>query len=334
MIATPRSNAFQRLRTYIAERMRMSHIYQPLMLMELLSRSSPAPAQDVARRILGEDVTQIDYYTERVKRMVGKVLTGNGITAYANGAYSLIGGNELSDAERDELQRLCRERLDAFRAQLGEDVFAHRSRNRTSISGSIKYRVLTRARGRCEGCGAHEHQRALEVDHIVPKNHGGSDDISNLQALCFRCNAGKRDTDTTDFRGVQASYAYREDGCVFCVLESTGRVLLENELAICIADAYPVTEGHSLVVPRRHVVDGLALHQPEWNAVTQLLKLRREQLASKDPYISGWNVGVNSGESAGQTVLHAHWHLIPRRQGDCTQPRGGVRGVIAERQTY
>ena len=334
LMATPCSDAFQRLRTYIAERMRMSHIYQPLMLMELLSRSSPAPAQDVARRILGEDVTQIDYYTERVKRMVGKVLTGNGITAYANGAHSLIGGEELSDVERDELQQLCRQRLDAFRAQRGEDVFAHRSRNRTPISGSIKYRVLTRARGRCECCGAHEHERALEVDHIVPKNHGGSDDISNLQALCFRCNAGKRDTDTTDFRGVQASYGYREEGCVFCELESSGRVLLENELAICIADAYPVTEGHSLVIPRWHVADGLALHQPEWNAVTQLLKLRQEQLASQDPSISGWNVGLNSGETAGQTVLHAHWHLIPRRQGDCAQPRGGVRGVIAERQTY
>jgi len=333
-MAIPHSESFQHLRTYITERMRMSHVYQPLMLLELLGRRSPAPAQDVARRILGEDVTQIDYYTERVKRMVGKVLTGNGITAYANGAYSLIGGDELNDAERDELRQLCRQRLDSFRAQRGEEVFAHRSRHRTPISGSIKYRVLSRARGRCECCGAHEHQRALEVDHIIPKNHGGSDDISNLQALCFRCNAGKRDTDTTDFRGVQASYGQRLEGCVFCALEGSGRVLLENELAICIADAYPVTEGHSLVIPRRHIADGLALYQPEWNALTQLLKLRREQLESQDLSISGWNVGLNSGEAAGQTVLHAHWHLIPRRQGDCEQPRGGVRGVIARRQAY
>jgi len=66
------------------------------------------------------------------------------------------------------------------------------------------------------------------VDHIVPRNQGGSDDLSNLQALCFRCNAGKRDTDTTDFRGLQASYASREAGCVFCALEGSGRVLLEN----------------------------------------------------------------------------------------------------------
>jgi hypothetical protein len=105
------------------------------------------------------------------------------------------------------------------------------------ISGSVKYRVLTRARGRCECCGAHEHQRALEVDHIIPKNQGGSDAISNLQALCFRV--------------VQDSYCHREAGCVFCALEGSGRVLLEIELAFCIADAYPVSEGHSLVIPHR-----------------------------------------------------------------------------------
>jgi diadenosine tetraphosphate (Ap4A) HIT family hydrolase len=67
-----------------------------------------------------------------------------------------------------------------------------------------------------------------------------------------------------------ASYGRREAGCVFCVLEASGRVLLENELALCIADAYPVTHGHSLVIPRRHLADGLGLHQPEWSAVVEL----------------------------------------------------------------
>jgi len=142
---------------------------------------------------------------ERVKRVVGKVLTGNGITSCEKGSYVLVGG---------------------------EEVFAHRSRHRTPISGSIKVRVLTRARGRCECCGAHEHQRALEVDHIVPSNHGGTGDLSNLQALCFRCNAGKRDTDSTDFRDLQASYALREADCGICVLKLiTGRMARpENEL--------------------------------------------------------------------------------------------------------
>ena len=90
----------------------------------------PAPAQDIARRILGEDATQIDYYTELFKRMVGKVLTGNGITLYDPGAYGLVGGVaegfcaavELSDDEREKLLHLGRQRLDAFRMQRGEEV--------------------------------------------------------------------------------------------------------------------------------------------------------------------------------------------------------------------
>ncbi len=133
--------------------------------------------------------------------MVGKVLTGNGITRCEKGAYALVGGVaegfcaavELSYSERDKLLELCRQRLDAFRAQRGEEVFAHCSRHRTPISDSIKHRVLTRARGRCECCGAREYQRALSVAPIIPRNQGGSDDLRNLQALCSRCNAGKRD---------------------------------------------------------------------------------------------------------------------------------------------
>jgi hypothetical protein len=252
--------------------MRMSHIYQPLMLMELLGRRSPAPAQDIARRILG-----------------------NGWWAACSPAT-----------------------LDGFREQRGEEVFAHRSRHRSPISGSVKYRVLTRARGRCECCGAHEHQRALEVDHIIPRNQGGSDDISNLQALCFRCNAGKRDTDRTEFRGVQASYGQWQEGCVFCTLEGSGQVLLENELALCIADPYRVSEGQSLVIPRRHVADGMALHQPEWNGVVELLKQRQEELNAT---IRDQNAGMNSSEAAAQTNL-ANKHKDQRSSiGECCSSR-------------
>ncbi|PSB36975.1 HIT family protein [Aphanothece minutissima] len=126
---------------------------------------------------------------------------------------------------------------------------------------------------------------------------------------------------------MQATYGHREAGCVFCALGDSGRVLLENE-------------GYSPVIPRRHGADGLELHQPEWNAVVELLKLRREQLSAQDASISGWagwlnaSGGLNSGEAAGQTVFHAHWHLIPRRHGDCEQPQGVVRGVIPSKRAH
>ncbi len=85
---------------------------------------------------------------------MGKVLTGNGITRCKRGTYALVGGDELSDAERDQLLELCRQRLDAFRQQRGEEVFAHGSRHRTPISSSSNYRVHRCAQGRCECCGA------------------------------------------------------------------------------------------------------------------------------------------------------------------------------------
>jgi hypothetical protein len=223
MPPTP-SPTYERLRDTIAKRMRMSHVVQPLMLMELLGRRSPAPAQDVARRFLGEDMTQIEYYTERVKRMVGKVLTGNGVTRYERGTYDLVGGEELSDAERDQLLELSRQRLDAFRMQRGEEMFAHRSRHRTPISGSIKVRVLTRAKGRCECCGVgcclanpaskgtgggpHPAQEPWRLGR--PQQPAGA--LLPLQGgqarSCWPSQGG-----WTDCRGMQASYRLRrKDG--------------------------------------------------------------------------------------------------------------------------
>ena len=213
MPPTP-SPTYERLRGFIARRMHMSHVYQPLMLMELLGCRSPAPAQDVAPRIMGEDVTQLEYYTERVKRMVGKVLTGNGITRCEKGTYALVGGEALSDAGtwpkasvaeplRDELLQLCCQRLDTFRMQRGEEVgclltqepaasgtgaaTARRSAARSKTGCSPAPGAAANAAGRAVAWQI-PHQRALEVDPIVPRNQGGSDDLSNLQALCFRCN--------------------------------------------------------------------------------------------------------------------------------------------------
>jgi diadenosine tetraphosphate (Ap4A) HIT family hydrolase len=197
----------------------------------------------------------------------------------------------------------------------------------------LRYEILKRALFRCELCGISAADRALEVDHIIPRNAGGSDDLSNLQALCYSCNAMKRDRDTTDFRGTAARYQERLDGCIFCNIDPS-RLVATNELMVAIKDAYPVTEGHSLLIPKRHVASPNDLYQPEINAMWALSASVRTALLAADELITGFNFGSNDGASAGQTAMHAHFHIIPRRDGDTERPRGGVRGVIPERQGY
>ena len=147
------------------------------------------------------------------------------------------------------------------------------------------------------------------------------------------CNTNKRAEDDTDFRGVLASYSDREADCIFCEL-GAGRIIAENELCFAIKDAFPVTEHHTLIIPKRHVADYFDLHQPERNAIEALLHEQRQSILEKDNTVTGFNVGINAGASAGQTVFHVHVHLIPRRVGDSVDPRGGVRGVIPSKQRY
>ncbi len=97
-------------------------------------------------------------------------------------------------------------------------------------SGTLRYEVLKRAKFHCELCGISAKEKALEVDHIVPRSKGGEDDISNLQALCYSCNSMKRDRDDTDFREVRESYAVREAGCPLCKMPKK-RVVAEQPLA-------------------------------------------------------------------------------------------------------
>ena len=94
----------------------------------------------------------------------------------------------------------------------------------------------------------------------------------------------------------------------------------------------PVIECGLTAVKACQPVDGMALPQPEWNAVLELLMLRREQLTAEAATFSGLNAGLNSGEVAGQTLLHTHWHLIPRQAADCEEPSGGSRGVSSGMQ--
>ena len=120
--------------------------------------------------------------------------------------------------------------------------------------------------------------------------------------------------------------------CPFCTLPAD-RVLGQNALAIWIRDAYPVSPGHSLVIPRRHVGSFFAITLDERGAMLELLDAAKAAaVAEFRP--DGFNIGINDGPSAGQTVPHLHMHLIPRYAGDLGDPRGGVRWVIPSKADY
>ena len=121
--------------------------------------------------------------------------------------------------------------------------------------------------------------------------------------------------------------------CIFCDLPAD-RIVFQNELAIAFYDGYPVSDSHALVIPKRHVVDYWGLTQAERDASHDLLENLRDSIQQKDPLVTGFNIGLNAGESAGQTVFHCHFHLIPRRDGDVPNPRGGVRHVIPGKGHY
>ena len=328
------SASFQRIHDFLLNKMRMAHVYQPVMIRTLLNSGGSASTGQIAQALLAEDRSQIEYYEQITKNMVGRVLVKNrAIASKDKDTYTLDGFDQLEASEVTELIKACDEKIRGYVDVRGDAIWSHRKKSSGYISGTIRYEVLKRAKFRCELCGISAQEKALEVDHIIPRSHQGSDDISNLQALCYSCNAMKRDRDDTDFRGVAEQYKHRDEGCIFCEL-SAERIIYEDELVLATRDKYPVTEGHTLIVPKRHVSDYFDLFQPELNAVNRAVNEMRREIQGADSAVAGFNVGVNSGEPAGQTVFHCHIHLIPRRLGDTENARGGVRGVIPGRQGY
>ena len=123
------------------------------------------------------------------------------------------------------------------------------------------------------------------------------------------------------------------DPCLFCSIKESG-LAYENVLAYASYDTYPVSDLHCLIIPKRHVKDYFELSNDEIIACNELIKKIKEEVLLKDPLIKGFNIGTNVGKFAGQSVLHCHIHLIPRREGDVENPQGGVRSVIPSKQHY
>ena len=121
--------------------------------------------------------------------------------------------------------------------------------------------------------------------------------------------------------------------CLFCNINSKDLVF-ENEFAFASFDSYPVSKYHSLIVPKRHILDYFELTNDELLACNDLIKKIKKKIQNEDKTVDGFNIGTNSGVAAGQSIMHCHIHLIPRRKGDVDNPQGGVRGVIPSKQHY
>ncbi len=122
--------------------------------------------------------------------------------------------------------------------------------------------------------------------------------------------------------------------CLFCrKYQEKKDVVFENDTVYVLNDAFPVTKGHVLIIPKRHLTDYFAISEKEVLDIDKAIKVMKSRL-DREYHPNGYNVGINNGEAAGQTIMHVHVHLIPRYLGDCENPRGGVRGVIPGKQSY
>ena len=120
--------------------------------------------------------------------------------------------------------------------------------------------------------------------------------------------------------------------CPFCNIDQA-RIVSQNALGFCIRDGYPVSQLHTLIIPRRHVASLFEISIQEEQALFDLLRAAKSEIDSMT-HPHGYNVGINDGSAAGQTVMHLHIHLIPRYQGDQPDPRGGVRWIFPDKAAY
>jgi len=123
------------------------------------------------------------------------------------------------------------------------------------------------------------------------------------------------------------------EDCLFCDFDNA-ELIEEGEYCYSRRDGYPVSQYHTLIIPKRHVASYFDLEEYEVVDMHKMLNKMRARIKEWDETVSGFNVGVNVGRDAGQSIFHVHMHLMPRRKGDIDNPQGGVRGVIPSKRTY
>ena len=125
--------------------------------------------------------------------------------------------------------------------------------------------------------------------------------------------------------------------CLFCKVQEAmyeKEIVFENDFFYATRDSDPVTKLHTLIIPKRHFQSYFDMNIDEIKSINSILNNQKNEIKKLDPEVTAFNIGINDGKDAGQSIYHLHVHLIPRRKGDIENPRGGVRGVIPAKQKY
>lgn len=298
----------------------------PLIVRTLVESGGSATLDRLAAALLSSDEFLLRHVEKRLRRTGLRALVRSGIVTRQKDMV-VLNLPELTARERDELKSVCERKIGEYRTGPAMSLLDDLPGG-DPVPSSLRCRLLKEAKGRCALCGATKHEAPLEVRHLVPRSEGGRTVYENLRVVCPECSRGKHG-DSTRLRAV-IEKAFN-DRCPFCRYNLEGEKPAENELAFVKPDARPITDGHSLIIPKRHARDWFDTTAAEQAAMNELLAIRRKQLLEADPTIEGFNVGMNVGEIAGQTVFHCHLHLVPRRKSDEGKVKGSVRGMIRDK---
>jgi diadenosine tetraphosphate (Ap4A) HIT family hydrolase len=322
---------FTELCDFVANRMRMSHIYQPLLIRCLVNAGGSATIRQLAQEFAINDESEIQQYEKTIRAKPLRILTKHRVVSRSDDLVSLS-ARRLTSEQRVKVGKLCEERIAGFMKERGLKICSYRMMD-DPVPPSLRHTVLKAHDRRCALCGATAKADRLDLDHIKPRSQGGTTTPENLQVLCAECKQAKSNKDATDFRPDPRESDF-DATCPFCDRSLQDGAVETSGTVFAVQDASPATKGHLLIIPRRHTPDFFSMTEAERHDANTLLRLMRGRLQGEDRTIAGFNVGANCGEAAGQTIPHAHIHLIPRRRGDTKAKKRGVRGVIMQNMSH
>jgi diadenosine tetraphosphate (Ap4A) HIT family hydrolase len=322
---------FEQLRRFITREMKPGQPEQPLMIRCLIEAGGSATPRQLARSFVLEDENQVLFYEEKLKQGPLIELSRHDVVAYRDGLVSLT-ARKLTAVQKAVLRVLCERRLSEHTGKRGIKIWDEQLSAAETIPDNLRWQALKSSDGRCELCGATKQQRPLHVGHIIPPTQSGKTELDNLQVLCSKCSDAKSSKSITDLRNIVSPES--DPVCPFCPPGIKPRIIEENDTVVAVLDAHPVTKGHTLIMPARHTRDFFSMTARERIDAENLIRYLRNKTQRQDRTVVGFNIGMNCGTAAGQTIMHAHIHLIPRRQDDTLNPKGGVRGVIPDKMSY